>query len=69
MKAEQERAEKKWLCYKCGVAMQPGDVKVAYLGSEFTVQLPKCPRCGLVHVPEELALGKMNEVEKTLEDK
>jgi hypothetical protein len=31
--------------------------------------LPRCPRCGLVFIPEELALGKMAEVEKLLEDK
>ena len=28
-----------------------------------------CPSCGMVLVPEELATGKMLEVEKILEDK
>jgi hypothetical protein len=44
-------------------------VTVEYLGSAYPVDLLKCPQCGLVMVPEELALGKMAEVEKTLEDK
>ena len=29
----------------------------------------KCPKCGIVFVPEELALGKMLHVEKSLENK
>ncbi|HOI94695.1 MAG TPA: hypothetical protein PK250_08320 [Syntrophobacter fumaroxidans] len=44
-------------------------VNVSYLGSSFPVDLPRCPRCGLVFVPEELALGRMAEVERLLEDK
>ena len=46
-----------------------GQVSIAYLGSSFPVNLLKCPNCGLVLIPEELALGKMAEVEKALEDK
>jgi hypothetical protein len=46
-----------------------GKVEVAYRGSKYPVTLPRCPRCGLVFIPEELALGKMAEVEKLLEDK
>jgi hypothetical protein len=42
---------------------------VAYLGNAYPVDLLRCPQCGLVFVPEELALGKMVEVEKALEDK
>jgi predicted RNA-binding Zn-ribbon protein involved in translation (DUF1610 family) len=58
-----------WECAKCGVPLEVGKVTVEYLGSAYPVDLFKCPRCGLVMVPEELALGKMAEVEKTLEDK
>ena len=47
----------------------PGKVDISYLGSSFPVDLLQCPRCGLVLIPEELAMGKMNEVEKALEDK
>ena len=35
----------------------------------FPVELPVCPQCGFVYVPEELALGKVLSVEKALEDK
>ncbi len=58
-----------WACARCGIPLELGKVTVAYLGNAYPVDLLKCPRCGLVLVPEELALGKMAEVEKTLEDK
>jgi hypothetical protein len=51
------------------VPLQPGKVDISYLGNSFPVELLKCPNCGLVLIPEELALGKMAEVEKALEDK
>jgi Zn-finger nucleic acid-binding protein len=58
-----------WLCAGCGIALQPGKVTVSYLNNAYPVELLRCPRCGLTWVPEELALGKMAEVEKILEDK
>jgi len=58
-----------WLCAACGIALQPGKVTVSYLNNAYPVELLRCPRCGLTWVSEELALGKMAEVEKTLEDK
>ena len=58
-----------WLCADCGIALQPGKVTVSYLGNAYPVELLRCPRCGQTWVPEEIALGKMAEVEKTLEDK
>lgn len=42
---------------------------VAYLNNAYPVDLLSCPHCGLVLVPEDLALGKMVEVERALEDK
>ena len=39
------------------------------MGNAFPVELPVCPRCHFVYVPEELALGKVLKVEKALEDK
>jgi hypothetical protein len=35
----------------------------------FPVDLLRCPKCRQVFIPEELARGKMSEVEKLLEDK
>lgn len=58
-----------WLCANCSIPLKTAQVTVAYLGNAYPVDLLRCPRCGLVLVPEELALGKMAEVEKTLEDK
>lgn len=56
-------------CDLCRVPLTISKVTVGYLGSAFDVDLPCCPSCGQVYVPEDLALGKMAEVERTLEDK
>ncbi|WP_319777272.1 DVU_1557 family redox protein [Maridesulfovibrio sp.] len=58
-----------WLCASCGKALKPSPVELEYLDSRFNVELPTCPDCGFVLIPEELALGKMAEVERMLEDK
>lgn len=58
-----------WICSLCGTPLSMGKVRMAYLGNEFPVDLPRCNTCGMVYVPEELALGKMDEVERSLEDK
>lgn len=56
-------------CVKCKVPLVLGKVEVLYLNNKFPVELLKCPQCGKVFIPEELALGKMLEVEKAMEDK
>ena len=56
-------------CCKCGVPLIKGKAKFLYLDNGFPVELPVCPRCGFVYVPEELALGKVASVERSLEDK
>jgi hypothetical protein len=58
-----------WLCGACGEPLVPGPARLSYLGSVFDVELPVCPRCRAALVPEELATGKMLEVERILEDK
>jgi hypothetical protein len=58
-----------WECGRCRIPLEPGKVTVSYLGNAFPVDLLHCPRCGLVLITEDLALGKMAEVEKSLEDK
>jgi hypothetical protein len=63
----QEQAQ--WVCAGCHVPLEIERVMIAYLDSAFPVNLPKCPKCGMVYIPEALALGKMAEVEKSLEDK
>jgi len=58
-----------WVCGRCNQPLQASQVNIAYLDNAFPVDLLKCPQCGLVFIPENLALGKMAEVEKSLEDK
>lgn len=58
-----------WTCDKCHHALVTQKVKVRYLEGNFEVDLLKCPICNMVFISEELALGKILEVEKSLEDK
>lgn len=64
-----QTSDLEWECGRCGVPLELGPVKVAYLDTEQPVDLARCPRCHLVMVPEDLALGRMLEVEQLLEDK
>ena len=61
--------EGKLTCMKCRCKLQKGKAKFMYLDNGFPVELPVCPVCGFVYVPEELALGKVASVERALEDK
>jgi hypothetical protein len=49
--------------------MERMPTKLAYLNHEFTHELLRCPACGQVYIPEDLATGKISEVETMLEDK
>jgi ribosomal protein S27AE len=64
-----EREASEWTCGKCGEALKSRTVEVEYMGSKYPVELPRCPRCGIVFIPEQLALGRMAEIEQLLEDK
>lgn len=59
----------KLVCEKCQLPLAPARTSLAYQGVNFEAELPRCPGCGRVFVPEDLALGKMHELEITLEDK
>ena len=61
--------EGKLECMKGRVPLIKGKAKFMYLDNGFPVELPVCPVCGFVYVPEELALGEVLSVEKALEDK
>jgi len=58
-----------WSCSSCGGELSLMKVGFAYMTGNFEIDLPACGACGLVLVPESLALGKMAEVERILEDK
>jgi len=57
------------ICAKCQLPLVLGKVTANYLGNDFPVDLLRCPGCGFTYVPEALALGKMLDVERALEDK
>ena len=56
-------------CAECGVRLELIETKFSYLGHDFLHPVPKCPKCGQVCIPEEMAVGKIAEVEAMLEDK
>lgn len=69
MKKQEDQGKIPWICDKCKIELEPHKVKVRYLEGNFEVELMKCPQCKIVLISEELALGKMLEIEKGLEDK
>ena len=60
--------EGKLQCMKCGVPLVKGKAKFMYLDNGFPVELPVCPVCGFVYVPEALAVAHVASVERALED-
>ena len=58
-----------WKCFKCDQFLSMGSAQVDYLGNELTTDLPMCPSCMMVLISEPLAMGKVADVEKILEDK
>lgn len=69
MSAIPDQMPPRWVCGRCGCALETKKVNVSYMGSSFPVDLPVCPQCGQVYISEELATGKMADVEQLLEDK
>lgn len=57
------------ICAKCNEPLVLRQITLSYLNSAFPVELPACPVCGQFYIPEELAIGKILHVEKSLEDK
>ncbi len=58
-----------WKCFRCDRQVVAEPVLVEYLGNNITSELPQCPSCHIVLVSEELAMGKIVEVQEILEDK
>jgi len=61
--------QSKIICEKCRIDLTPGKVTLTYLNSSFPVDLYKCAKCGIVYIPEDLALGKMDMAKKALKNK
>lgn len=58
-----------WSCSSCAGDLALLKVCFTYMKGNFEVDLPACRQCGLVLVPESLAVGRMAEAERILEDK
>ena len=56
-------------CACCERELEPREVTARYLKSEFPTKVLACPVCGQIYIPEELVFGKIQEVERTLEEK
>lgn len=56
-------------CTRCGCPFESRRVTLSYVGHSFSVEVPRCPSCGYVYIPIDLAEGKMREVEELLEEK
>lgn len=57
------------ICDKCNVEMEEKEVQFSYLNRSFRHKVKRCPKCGQVFIPEDLAKGRMSEVEAKLEEK
>ncbi len=62
-------SEKKLICSLCNVEMEMKKTQFEYLDHVFATDILRCPKCGNSYIPEELAKGRMIEVESQLEDK
>ena len=57
------------ICGRCNLDLVKSKVKLTYLSMKFEEELYKCPNCNQVFVPEQLATGKILDVEMALEEK
>ena len=57
------------ICMKCDVKMEERGITFRYLGRTFKHRILRCPSCGQAYVPEELAKGRMAQVESMKEEK
>ena len=57
------------ICDLCNRKLERRKVKLKYMKYYMEAELLQCPVCGQVFIPEELAEGKISDVEKSLEEK
>lgn len=58
-----------WKCAKCDRELVMKKAVLEYMGHTVSHEVPTCPRCGKVYISQDLAEGRMSEVEQQLEDK
>lgn len=59
----------KLMCNRCQVALEPIEASFSYLDRSFKHTVHRCPSCGQVYIPEDMATSKMKQVEEALEEK
>ena len=57
------------ICNLCNRKLEKRKVKLKYMKYYMEAELLQCPACGQVYISEELAEGKISQVEKSLEEK
>ena len=57
------------ICLKCDRKLEYANTNLYYLGYNVAENFLRCPKCLQVYIPEDVAVGKMIEVETSLEDK
>jgi len=57
------------ICHKCQIPLTRIGLHFSYLNHSFQAEVPRCPNCGQVHLPENFVTGRMRKVEWELEDK
>ena len=62
-------SDEKLICMRCDKEMVPEKTNFIYMKFAFNYDLPRCPQCGQVYIPEDLVAGKMASVELELEEK
>lgn len=57
------------ICCKCQIPLVMAKTNFSYLRHQFSADVPRCPKCGVVYVSEELVDEKMHPVEQLVEEK
>jgi len=60
---------KKLICSRCNEELTMANANFSYLKHSFHTEVLRCPKCGQIFIPEQLARVRMREVEATIEDK
>lgn len=61
--------ERHWKCARCNEELVMKKTVFSYLKQTVAHEVRVCPKCGRIFIPEDLAEGRMAELEEQLEDK
>ena len=57
------------ICALCNLPMEKSSAEFEYMNHSFSHEFLSCPKCRQVYIPEDIAKGRMADVERELEDK